>query len=121
MWQRAILLISLTVLPWLCSGQGTAKTFEEELKLRYEQALLDSLIGYELLKPRYFALGKSHQLLTMENVELKLQMRLLSFDREGEREKFAKQIEVEKHNVKRIRRRLIGVVIVGVIAVAALR
>lgn len=108
---KATLFACLTVLAVLRSGRATGQDFER----RYEQSLLDSAINYEMLKPRYYTLTKSHEQLLREVVELRMQLRLLSFEQEAAHTNFVKQLEAEK----RKRRRLIliggGMVIVRMV------
>ena len=112
---KVTLCSALTALLVLHSGSAIA----QDLESRYEQSLLDSLINFEMLKPRFYTLTEVNKHLNAENIELRMQQRLLSLEKEYEKQMFAEQMEKEKLKVKRIRRRLIGVVIIGIIGTAA--
>jgi hypothetical protein len=113
---KVILLTALTVLAVLHSGNVTGQSLES----RYEQSLLDSLINFEMLKPRYFTLTKVNAHLVAENVELQMQNRLLSFQCEQRKRFFAQQLK----EVRRKRRRdilIVGTVVVGRILIKVIQ
>jgi hypothetical protein len=105
--RRVILFAALTA-PVVLHSEGA---IAQDLESRYEQSLLDSAINYEMLKPRYFTLSKSHEHVLKENVELLMQTRLLSFKIELIERNFAQQQEAEKRKRRRI------ILVAGVIVV----
>jgi hypothetical protein len=85
----------------LWTGIACAQHSERELETRYVQSLEDSLVRYELLKPATYNLQQTNVHREKENQELRMQLRIMSFNHEIERSSFARQIKAaEKKNWK---------------------
>ena len=101
--QKGILFIALIVSNGLACAQTPEQEYERTLQLAYENALLDSLIRFELLKPIHHTLSQTNVLLNQqalafkaENDNLQLQLAVLRDQyeamRKAERKKRRKQV-----------------------------
>lgn len=81
---KSILILAILS---LLTGTLYGQTTSELLKKRYEQALLDSAIRYEALKPVTFHLQLENQHLIKSNLELRIQMDFKD-KKEAETQKF---------------------------------
>ena len=67
-----MLLIGLTAFAWLTCVQAIAQTGSSEMETRFQQAVLDSAIRYEYLKPITTALKLENAQLHKENLQLRI-------------------------------------------------
>lgn len=93
---KKILLTGLTALSALHFGPATAQGFSSEFDPAYEQALLDSLINYELIKPINFTLTKKNELLTQDNLALKAENGMLRMQLSLQKEQYEKMLADER-------------------------
>jgi len=95
---NTLTLLLLMLLAGTVSGQDTNLT----LKQRFDQAVLDSAIRYEMLKPVVNSLQKVNEQQRKENNELRLQNRLMSFQSDNDKVLFAQQIKAVKRKTKKL-------------------
>lgn len=72
------------------------------MQKNYENALLDSLIGYELLKPIHYTLTKTNEFLHKENLALRAENSLLLRQLQVQKAQYTALLEAERR--KRLKR-----------------
>ena len=91
-------LLLLILMAGTASGQNTNLT----LKQRFDQAVLDSAIRYEMLKPVVNSLQKVNEQQRKENNDLRLQHRLMSFQSSNDKLLFAEELKKVRRRTKRL-------------------
>lgn len=107
---KRILLTGSIALVGLISETATAQQYSKEFDQAYEQALLDSLINYELLKPINFTLKKQNELLTLDNLALKAENSLLQRQLTLQKEQYERMLADER---KKRRKRVLAAFGIG--------
>ncbi|SDG72158.1 hypothetical protein SAMN04487996_12272 [Dyadobacter soli] len=101
---KKILLTGWIALGGLTCATATAQGSSNKFDPAYEQALLDSLISYELLKPIHHTLTKKNELLTLDNLALKAENSMLRVQLSVQREQFERMLADER---KKRRKRIL--------------
>ncbi|WP_031526999.1 hypothetical protein [Dyadobacter crusticola] len=101
--KKALRWIVWILLVGLSSGRsiaqsGNAKT---DIDQRFFEALQDSAIKFEAIKPRLFFLQKTNEQLVKENQAAKNEQRFLSFQHQGQIQKFESQLADQPKKNKR--------------------
>jgi hypothetical protein len=95
------ILQSTTVLI-LLAGQLWAQESDEQLRIAYENALLDSTYRYELLKPTFYNLKSAYEYQGKEIKDLRDAMRLLELQNTVQRQNFETQLAEYKKRGNRL-------------------
>jgi hypothetical protein len=95
------ILQSTTVLI-LLAGQLWAQESDEQLRIAYENALLDSTYRYELLKPTFYNLKSAYEYQGQEIKDLRNAMRLLELQNTVQRQNFETQLAEYKKRSNRL-------------------
>jgi hypothetical protein len=93
---KRILFTGLIAFNGLALGTAWAQVSEAELQQNYENALLDSLIGYELLKPIHYTLTKTNEFLNKDNLALRAENSLLHMQLKMQQEQIEGLLEAER-------------------------
>ena len=93
---KKILLTGWIALAGLTCEKATAQGSSSEFDPAYEQALEDSLINYELLKPIHFTLAKKNELLNQDNLALKVENSMLRVQLSVQKEQFERILADER-------------------------
>ena len=93
---KKILLTGWIALTGLTCATATAQGSNNEFDPVYEQALLDSLISYELLKPIHFTLTKKNELLNQDNLALKAENSMLRMQLTLQKEQYERMLADER-------------------------
>ncbi|MCE7061246.1 hypothetical protein [Dyadobacter sp. CY343] len=94
--QKKILLTVWIALTGLACAKATAQGSEEKLQQGYEDALLDSLINYELLKPIHHTLSKTNEFLNKQSLASKAENNLLRLQLRVQKEHYELLLAAER-------------------------
>ena len=90
-------MVGLSSAPSIAQN-GSAKT---DIDQRFFEALQDSAIKFEAIKPRLFFLQKTNEQLVKESQAAKNEQRFLSFQHQGQIQKFELQLADQRKKKKR--------------------
>jgi hypothetical protein len=94
--QKGILFIALTVCNGLAYAQTPVQQYEQTLQLAYENALLDSLISFELLKPIHHTLSQTNVLLNQQALAFKAENDNLQMQLSAMRDHYEAMLKAER-------------------------
>jgi len=105
---KLILYAILIVWGGLLSGQIIAQDLTQKSTAKFNQAVLDSAILYEFLKPVALNLQLENKQLIKENLALRLTVKLTAVLTDQEKRKSDEKLATLKKKLKRTRRIAIG-------------